>query len=207
MQGERWVNLWNGGRIIAEAFANVYSSDILGSTEVPVLLQVYQSPWPPLLSIDFLGLCPTTSFPSGKGLCSSTSKYLLMAKLDLPGDTSKLRKCLYGLAWASGEPLLLLLCTLQLRLNSFSSCLSARREGAGSGALWYWKSWVMWPETLIWDLTVLEACILPVSWVQSHLPALLCILLLPTPYGSFLEQGPSLILQRWHQSERRTGLS
>lgn len=46
--------------------------------------------------IGFLGLCPTTAFPSGKGLSSPTSKYLLLAKLNLPGDASKLRNYLYG---------------------------------------------------------------------------------------------------------------
>lgn len=64
-QGERQVSLRNGGRVIPEAFANVYSGGILGGTEVPVLLQVRNthgclcSP-----SVSF-GLCPVLAFPSG----------------------------------------------------------------------------------------------------------------------------------------------
>lgn len=52
-------------------------------------LWLQQHPQPSLLSVGFLGFWPA-SRTLAKGLSSPVSKYLLLAKLDLPGETSEL---------------------------------------------------------------------------------------------------------------------
>lgn len=190
--GKASQSLWNGVRVIPEDFASACSGVTWGehrgagvcATAPTAFFALHWFPW-------ILACLENPRKRSQLSCFPSTCSWLSWIYQEIPAN------------WA---PYTAVLC-LAIKTEQLFLLPEYKVRGIRLGRSLVLEIVGQLAERLVRDMPVLETHILPASWVQSQLQALLHLTLLPLPIESFLEWGLSLIPQKWCLSDWRINLS